>query len=330
MTVSLLIVNWNSKDFLRTCLKSVYETCDVLITQTVVVDAGSFDGCDEMLAREFPEVEFVQCPDNIGFGRSNNLGFNRVKNEYLLLLNPDTEIKVGALAALIAALKELPAAGLVTPRLLNTDGSLQTSSVQALPTQLNLALDCDLLRRLFPHSRLWKTWKAFSSYEPVEVEAVCGACMLLRSETFQKLGGFSSDYFMYWEDIDICVKIRRNGLKIYHIPMAEVVHHGGKSSETQESQFSTVMIRIAGNTYMKLNHKPGSALLYRFFQGSSAFARLSLLFPIVAFSRKKRYVSALRSFRKWWAVLRWSLGVSRIRTPAFEHSDSFRIGVGRK
>jgi N-acetylglucosaminyl-diphospho-decaprenol L-rhamnosyltransferase len=330
MSLSLLIVNWNSKDFLRICLRSVNKTCEDLISQTVVVDGGSFDGCGEMLAREFPEVEFVQCPDNIGFGRSNNLGFKRVKGEYLLLLNPDTEIKVGAVTALMTALRKLPAAGLVAPRLLNTDGSLQASCVQALPTQLNQVMDCEFLRRLFPRSRLWKTWKAFSSSEPVEVEAVSGACMLLRSETFRKLSGFTPDYFMYGEDMDFCAKIIRNGLKVYHIPKAEVVHHGGKSSKTQASQFNAVMIRIAGNTYMKLNHRPGSAFLYRLLQGSSAVARLSLLLLGVVFFRGKSRLSAIASFRKWWAVLHWSLGVSRIRKPVFEHSDALRISSSER
>ena len=105
MKLSILIVNWNSKDYMRECLHSISGTCGHLSPQVVVVDGGSFDGCAEMLAAEFPEVEFVQSPENIGFGRSNNLGFERVTGEALLLLNPDTELQPGAVDALLTALR---------------------------------------------------------------------------------------------------------------------------------------------------------------------------------------------------------------------------------
>jgi GT2 family glycosyltransferase len=313
MTLSLLIVNWNSKDFLRTCLKSIDETCADLISQTVVVDAGSFDGCGEMLFREFPKVEFIQCPKNLGFGCSNNIGFQRVKGKYLLLLNPDTELKLEAIYTLMDALRHLPDAGIVAPRLLNADGSLQTSCVQAFPTLLNQVVDCDFLRRMFPHSRLWKTWKAFSASKPVVVEAVSGACMLLRSATFREIGGFTPDYFMYWEDVDLCAKIKLNALKVYHVPMAEVVHHGGGSSNSQAGHFNAVMQRSAGNIFMRRNNRPGSAFLYQLLIGISAFARLSLLFPIIIIDKGKRFITPPSAFRKWWAILRWSLGSSHVK-----------------
>src|SRR5688572_28797322 len=102
--LSILIVNWNSKDYLRKCLQSIRTTCAELSPQIIVVD-GSFDGCGQMLAAEFPEVEFVQIAENLGFGRSNNLGFERVTGDNLLLLNPDTELKAGAVQALLCKIE---------------------------------------------------------------------------------------------------------------------------------------------------------------------------------------------------------------------------------
>ena len=132
-TVSILIVNWNSKDLLRQCLISIRETCADLATQVVVVENGSFDGCAELIAAEFPEVDFIQSPDNIGFGCANNLGLASVTGDAVWVLNPDTEVMPGALQTLLDELETRPDAGIVSPKQLNTDLTLQTS-VHALPT----------------------------------------------------------------------------------------------------------------------------------------------------------------------------------------------------
>lgn len=328
MKLSILIVNWNSKSFLRRCLETVQLACGKEVPQVIVVDGGSFDGCGEMLAAEFPEVEFVQSPDNVGFGRSNNLGFSRVKGSVLLLLNPDTELKPGAVASLMEQLTILPNAGMIGPRLLNTDGSLQTSCVKALPTPLSQMLDSEFLRRLFPASRLWGTWEAFRSERPVAVEAVSGACMLLRAEVFRRIGGFSPEFFMYGEDMDLCAKVRALGLTVYHHPRAEVVHHGSGSSQTQINQFSTVMVRVAGVIYMRRNHGPFTALLYRILQGVSAAARIgAVLLALLVVSGPRRAAARL-TLEKWWYVLRWAIGRSPIRPPVLPPVDGAWIPRG--
>lgn len=307
--VSILIVNWRSKDYLRRCLQTIRETTQGLVGQIVVVDGGSFDGCGEMLAAEFPEVEFVQSPDNVGFGRSNNLGFSKVNQPLLLLLNPDTELKPGALAGMLAVLENQSKAGIVCPRLLNTDGSLQKSSVMAFPTPLNQALRSEFLMKTLPNSRLWGSGEAYAAREPVPVEAVSGACMLMRSELFRRLGGFRPEYFMYAEDMDLCLRAHRLGLANYHVPDAEVVHHGGGSSRTQVSQFSTVMMRVANETYMRLNHGPATAALYRLLQAVSAAVRLLFTLPGCLLVGTAWQARARASVSRWWYVLKWAFGL---------------------
>jgi GT2 family glycosyltransferase len=306
--ISILIVNWRSKDYLRRCLQTVRETAQDLVGQIVVVDGGSFDGCGEMLAAEFPYVEFIQSPDNVGFGRSNNLGFARVNQPVLLLLNPDTELKPGALARLLEVLESRPDAGIVSPRLLNTDGSLQKSSVMAFLTPVNQALRSELLMRLWPKSRLWGAGEAYFATEPVPVEAVSGACMLMRTDLFRQLNGFRPEYFMYAEDMDLCLRAHRLGLRNYHVPAAEVIHHGGGSSRTQVSQFSTVMMRVANETYMRLNHGRATALLYRVLQAISASIRLMLVLPSYILSRSGQRALVKVTLLRWWIVLKWSFG----------------------
>lgn len=305
--LSILIVNWRSKDYLRRCLKTVRATCADLSPQIVVVDGGSFDGCAEMLAADFPEVEFVQSPENVGFGRSNNLGFSKVRGELLLLLNPDTELHPGAVSLMIQWLASNPATGIVGPRLLNTDGTLQVHCVRALPTPLNRALDSEVLRRIWPNSKLWGVGQAFQTREPVVVEAVSGACMLLRAEVFRNVGGFSPEFFMYGEDMDLCAKVRRQGLENVHVPEALVVHHGGGSTRGQVSHFSTEKMREAWATYMRLNHGMLGVLQYRLLQTLSAAVRITCLLPICIVGRTSGRRSARAGVEKWWQVLVWSV-----------------------
>lgn len=307
MTVSIVIVNWNSKDFLRQCLLSIRGTCADLPTQVVVVDSGSFDGCAEMLASEFPEVEFVQSNDNVGFGRANNLGFERVTGEAVLLLNPDTELGPGALQRLIGELERRPDAGIVSPRLLNTDLTLQTS-VHALPKPVRQALDSEILRRLFSPYALWAPPSDFAPPETVAVEAVAGTCMLMWTRIFRQLGGFSPQYFMYAEDMDLCFKIHREGLRIYHVPSAEVIHHGGASASSQGSTFSAVMIREALHSYMLQNHGRHYALAYRLATGSYSLVRLAILAPGLMSGNRQRRRNREAELARWGAVFSWSWG----------------------
>ncbi len=302
MSISIVIVNWNSKDFLRKCLESLGEHCADLRAQIIVVDGASFDGCGELLVTEFPQVEFVQSPENVGFGRSNNLGFERVTGEYVLLLNPDTEVTPGAVQALLSALKDAPDAGLVGARQLNTDGSLQLSSIHRLPTPWNCAFTTAA-----SHRRYWRTSGAEGASVPVPVQAVSGACMLLRSELFQRVGGFTPAYFMYAEDMDLCFKIQRLGLGIYHVPTAAVIHHGGGSSNSQPSRFSVIRKCEALELYHRLNHGKLAALAYRLFLVLSAGLRLPLLLLAGILSSGGTRDRVRGSSTAWAVILRWSL-----------------------
>jgi len=312
-SVSVLIVNWNSKDLLRECLSSIRRNCADLAQQIVVVDGGSFDGCAEMLASEFPEVEFVQSKDNVGFGRANNLGLTRVTSEAVLMLNPDTEIQPGALQTLLGELRRRPDAGIVSPRLLNTDRTLQTS-VHALPKPVRQALDSEVLRRLLSPYSLWAPPSNFAPTETVAVEAVAGTCMLLWTKTFREVGAFTPEYFMYAEDMDLCFKVRRAGHRIYHVPTAEVVHHGGASSSTQGNSFSAVMIREALNLYMVMNHGRHYALAYRLVTGCSALVRLMILAPGLLSSDSRQRQERKAALARWWSVLSWSCGQQKWTT----------------
>ena len=312
MTLSIVIVNWNSKDYIRKCLQAIDRTCPGHRFQIIVVDGASFDGCGEMLAEEFPAVEFVQCEENIGFGRCNNLGFENVTGDAVLFLNPDTEVHDGAISTLLAHLSRQQHAGVLGARLLNSDGTLQTSCVLAFPTPSNQALDSELLRRLLPQSTLWDVSKAFSADEMVKVQAVSGACMMMRSIVFRKVLGFSAELFMYEEDIDLCWEAEKLGLSNYYVPTAIITHHGGGSSSGTASNFSTIWMRQSVSQFIRKRQGKGAACAYRFAMGLSSVIRLAILLPSLGLTRNTRRERCRQSISKWFAILRWCCGLERM------------------
>jgi N-acetylglucosaminyl-diphospho-decaprenol L-rhamnosyltransferase len=303
-TLSIVIVNWNSKDYLDHCLQSIAKTAKDLNPEIIVVDGGSFDGCDIMLAKKHKNVRFIQSEENIGFGRSNNLGIKAATGDIVALLNPDTELRPESLQELINALETHPDCGAVGPRLINADGTLQKSCVQAFPTPLNQALDSDFLRNAFPRSGLWKTYDAFHQNNPSKVEVLSGACIVAWRETLNSIGGFSDDYFMYAEDMDLCKKIHELNQAIYHVPESEITHFGGGSSSTQFSNFAVVMNLESLELYMRLRHGQTKALLFRFLMGVSAAVRFGLIKLVLLLKRSRSSPSLMR----WQAQLSWARG----------------------
>ena len=311
--VSIIIVNWNSTNYVRACVASIIEHTRRVRYEIIVVDSGSFDGCGEMLSALYPQVRFVQCAHNVGFGRANNIGACQARAATLLLLNPDTELRSDAVSALNEKLAELPLAGVIGCRLLNSDGSLQGTCVQPFPTILNQVFESRVLERRFKDHRWWKTPVALEGVEHEEsVEVIAGACMMMKRSVFRALGGFSSDYFMYAEDVDLCFRSREAGHVNYYVPGIGVVHHGGGSTQIEHRRFSVVMMRESLNRF--LTHTRGLAYgnAYRAAMTATALARVALIALYVPVAMAKGRQRACRaSLRKWISILRWGLGLER-------------------
>ncbi|HEY5814601.1 MAG TPA: glycosyltransferase family 2 protein, partial [Terrimicrobiaceae bacterium] len=207
MDLSIIFVNWNSKAFLQNCLKSVYQHCAEFSFEIIVVENATYDGCGDMLAAEFKNVTFVQSSTNLGFGGANNLGARLASGRNLLFLNPDTLLLDNSLRQLCTALDSLPNAGVVGCRLVSGNHAVQTSCIQSFPTVLNQVLDSDFLREAFPRSTLWGTEALLQTNSPSMVEAISGACLMVKRKEFERVGGFTEEYFMYGEDLDLCFKI---------------------------------------------------------------------------------------------------------------------------
>jgi GT2 family glycosyltransferase len=310
MNLSIIIVNWNSQAFVRQCLASIAASCRAAGTEIIVVDSGSYDGCGEMIAADFPAVRFIQSGENIGFARANNLAARSARGRHLLFLNPDTVLHEDTPGLLRLRLESLPRVGAIGCRLLNGDGSLQTSCVQSFPTILNQALDAQWLRERFPRSGLWGMAALFSGKrQPSPVAAVSGACLAVRREAFVLLGGFNESYFMYGEDLDLCHRLHSAGWRVLYTPETSVVHFGGGCSRRAPGDFSVVMMRMAVHRFIRVHQGAFSAGAYRCAMSLSALARLALLGPALFFGGQfVRHGAGSR--RKWRAILRWSVGLS--------------------
>lgn len=316
MKLSVIIVNWNSRDHLQRCLTSLEHHVRFPLHEVIVIDSGSQDGCGAMLAREFPAVRFLQSPENLGFGRANNAAAHCATGTHLLLLNPDTELVDDAVTRLVAAARELESVGAIGGRLLQPNGTVQTSCVQALPTVWNQFLDAEWLRRLTPRARLWGIAAlGAEGSDPVEVEAVSGACVLIERQRFEEVGGFTDSFFMYGEDLDLCHKLRAEGWRNYHVPTARIVHYGGGSSSRAPSGFSTVQMRESVHHFFQLRHGRAMALAYRVTTAVAACCRLALIGPLLPLGRRV-VTHGTESWVKWAVILRWSLGLRPAPYPA--------------
>jgi GT2 family glycosyltransferase len=234
MVLSIIIVNWNTKDLLLQCLESVYQTIEGIETEVFVVDNGSMDGSGSIFAsgERFPEVKFIGNEMNLGFARANNQALRKAKGKYVLLLNPDTQVKEEAIYRLVSFMEAHPEAGGAGAQLLNADGSKQ-NSIANFPSLVTELFNKSLLRWLFP--------KAFPGKErnypePVEVDSVIGACMMVKREAVDQVGLFDEDYFLFLEETDWCCRVKRAGWKIYHVPQSEVYHFQGKGAELEKAK----------------------------------------------------------------------------------------------
>jgi len=225
MDLSVIIVNWNTEELLRNCLRSVYETIEGLAFEVIVVDNASGDGSVAMLKVEFPQVRRIENYENRGFAAANNQAFRAMTGRYALLLNSDAVLTTGAVRELYAFMEEHPEAVMACGQLLNADGSKQ-NSIARFPTIPSLLLNMPLLETLFP-DRYPRKRRDYS--HPIEVDSCIGACLMVRKSAIDGVGGFDERYFFFFEETDWARTMKEAGGKIYHVPSARIYHLQGKS-----------------------------------------------------------------------------------------------------
>jgi N-acetylglucosaminyl-diphospho-decaprenol L-rhamnosyltransferase len=312
MELSIIYVNWNSLDYLRESIASVYRHTSDISFEVVVVDNSSTEPGIDSLIDQFPQVVIVKSNTNLGFAGANNLGFKRSRGEFVLLLNPDTKLIGPSVNIMMYRMRSFPDAGIVGCKLLNTDGSVQLSSIQKFPTILNQAVDAEYLRLRWPHCRLWEIAPLFSNdVKVMNVDVIPGACMLIRRSVFEQVGMYSEDYFMYAEDLDLNYKLKRAGFKNYYVGETAIIHHGGGSSSRQKvNHWATIMKYRAMLLLFRKNRGQFYGYAFRTAMGIVATGRMLLLavmFPVEKLLWKR---DTLRfSLAKWKSVWMWAVGL---------------------
>jgi GT2 family glycosyltransferase len=230
--VSIVIVNWKTPLLLAGCLKSIEEDRQFSKFTVFVVDNNSQDQSISLIEEKFPYVKLQANQANVGFSRACNQIIPKVESDYVLLLNPDTVLKKNAISTLLNFMEEHPDCGAVGPKVLNPDGSLQLACRRSFPTPAAAFFRLTYLSRLFPrHTLLSKYNLTYADPDLcMEVDALSGACMMVRKLAIDQIGLLDEQIFMFGEDIDWCWRIKEANWKIFYLPDAVVTHAHGASS----------------------------------------------------------------------------------------------------
>jgi len=255
--VSIIIVNWNTKELLRQCLKSLYDIASNVRFEVYVVDNNSSDGSTEMVKRDFPQIKLIENRQNEGFARANNKAMYYARGRYILLLNSDTVVLDQAFDKMLAYMDEHRDAGVLGCRLINKEGSLQVSAAW-FSTLATALLGSNIVpRALAGFFRMKKfpgqNFLTNRSHEEIQdVDWVVGACMLVRHEIIHEVGLLDEKLFIFGEEIEWCFRIKKRGWRIIYFPDAKLIHYGGGSAK--ESSKISAYRRVFAERYIYHKH----------------------------------------------------------------------------
>lgn len=241
--ISIIIVNYNVKELLEHCIRSILSSVSGLNIEIIVVDNNSFDGSIDHIREKFPaekRLKFIESKINLGFAKANNLGVKEAAGEYVLILNPDTILQEDTLEKTLNFYKENPGTGAVTCKLILPNGKLDLACRRSFPTPSVAVYRIIGLSKLFPRNRIFGKYNLtyLDENKTYEVDAIVGAFMFIKKSIYNEVNGFDEDYFMYGEDLDLCFRLKKAGYKIFYYPDTSIIHYKGES--TKKSSISYV------------------------------------------------------------------------------------------
>jgi len=306
--LSIIIVNWNTRDLLRDCLNSVYSETRATSFEVFVVDNASSDSSVEMVKKEFPQVRLIENQENLGFAKANNQAIKQNSGQYVLLLNPDTVVLSGALDKMVAFMRAHPAVDASGPMILNDDGSSQVSTLDTsymfesgglflLRGWLATYLLGLLVRKLGKRGTY--------SPHPRQVFALIGACMMMTREAVDKVGLLDEQYFFYSEDIDWFYRLKQLGGKAYFIPEVQIIHYGAQSM----TQIITRSKYYYQSKYLftKKHHGKMAAYLFRIMVVIDSFVVICAFLLLQALVKRDRRKERNWRLRCRWQTLLWAV-----------------------
>jgi N-acetylglucosaminyl-diphospho-decaprenol L-rhamnosyltransferase len=302
LDLSIIIVNWNTRDMLAQCLATVLadiQTAPHLQVETLLVDNASTDDSIHMVRSRFSWVKLLENAKNVGFAAANNQAIQQSNGRYVLLLNPDTEVKPGALATLVDFMETHHQAGAAGAYLLNPNGTLQTSCYPfpTLAGEMWRLLHVDML---YPYGVYPMAGWSFD--RPRAVEVIQGAALILRRSALEQVGLLDDLYFMYTEEVDLCYRLRQAGWQLYWIPKAKIVHYGGQS--TQQVPLKMFLCLYQSKLFfIRKHHGWLAALIYKLILAAISVIRL-LLAPLAWLERAPKRQRHLTLTSRYYHLLR--------------------------
>jgi len=287
--LSVIIVSFNVRELLRKCLDSLSACGDHISMQVIVVDNGSDDGTWQMLLDRH-EVLTLRGSVDLGFSGANNLAFRHASGAYTLILNPDTVVSISAVYRLLNRLDEDSLIGMIGPKLVMSDGSMDASSARNIPTPLSALLHLTALPKWMPGFNKAKSYQLgdYDDSQPSEVEAISGAFMMMPTQVLRDMKGFDESFWMYGEDLDLACRVRQAGWKVVFDPSVEVEHVKRASS---------------GQRRIKANYEfyRSMAVFYRkhLAESNPNFMNVWVYVAIVVFGVLKVFVQCVKRIRFW-------------------------------
>jgi O-antigen biosynthesis protein len=274
LDISIIIVNYNVKEFLQNLLHSIGKSSNKITREIIIVDNASNDGSVDFIREKFPEVILIANEKNLGFSKANNIGLHKATGKYILLLNPDTLVSEDTFEKMIDFFEKNPKVGLAGCRILNPDGTLQLACRRSFPGPWTSFCKVIGLSNLFPHSRLFAKYNLtyLDPDQSYEVDAISGSFMMFRRELFDKIGGLDEKFFMYGEDLDFCYRAQNSGYKVFYVHNTQIIHYKGESTK-RSGLDETKIFYNAMHLFVK-KHLSGSFLVGIILQAAIIFRKL--------------------------------------------------------
>lgn len=289
MDISICIVTANARSFLRDCLNSIAEYPPRGDYEIIVVDNASNDGTAAMLFDEFPQVKIIHNDRNQGFTIPLNQALKVAQGDWLVSLNPDTLLTGELFDTMRAFMESNPAVGIVSPKVLNRDGSFQKQSRRGEARPLEVIGYFLKLDHLFPGNKklagYLQGW--LGEDEVAEVKAVSGSCMMIRREALEQVGYFDEQFYAYQEDSDFCFQVRKQGWKVFYVPTVEVIHYGGQGGSGTRPYFNVYQWHRSYYLYFKKNLAKDYFFLFNWFYYGVMGLKLAWAMVITVFRKKK-------------------------------------------
>ena len=274
MDLSIIIVNYNVKEFLQNLLHSISKSSNQIKREIIVVDNASNDGSVEFIKDNFHEVNLIVNKFNLGFSKANNIGMKQAKGKYILLINPDTLVSEDTFEKMIGFFETHSLVGLAGCKILNPDGTLQLACRRSFPGPWTSFCKVTGLSNLFPKSRLFAKYNLtyLDPEQTYEVDAISGSFMMFRKEVYERIGGLDENFFMYGEDLDFCYRVQKSGFKVFYVHSTQIIHYKGESTK-KSGLDETKIFYNAMHLFVK-KHLSGSFLVGLILQSAIILRKL--------------------------------------------------------